>query len=127
MRFIRFSLRRLLIVTALVAVLLYVLLLRPTAVARNFAHKMEVATQTDFESVSRQHFDGMRTDGAILEVKFYPRSWTHVLGCKQLFSINMTRPTNEQNKWLVSVRDFYATPTGVKELRGPVLELRQQR
>src|SRR5215213_10049863 len=127
MGFIRFSLRRLLLLTALVAVALYALFLRPTAVAKRFAHEMEVAAQTNFESVSEQYFQGMRTDGAILEVQLHPRSWNHVLRCKQLFSINMMRPTDKQNRWLVSVHDFYATPTGVNELRGPLLELRQRR
>jgi hypothetical protein len=103
----------------------YVLLLRPTAVAKRFAHEMEVAAQTDFESVSKQHFSGMRTDAASLEVKLRPRSWNDVLRCKQVFHIKMVRPTGKENMWLVSVRDFYASPIGVNELGGPFLEARR--
>ena len=119
MSFIRFSLRRLMILTALVAVLLYVLILRPTAVAKNFAHEMEVAATTDFKSLSQQYFQGMRTDGANLEFQLKPRSATDVLRCRQAFSVNMVRPTGKKD--IASVYDFYATPIGVYELRGPFM------
>ncbi len=125
MRFIRFSLRRLLILTGLVAVLLYVLILRPTAIAKNFAHEMEVAAQTDFKAVSKQYFQGMRTDGASLEITLSPRSVTDVVRGRQQFSINMVRPTGKDA--MVNLHDFYATPIGVNELRGPFVILRRER
>jgi hypothetical protein len=111
----------------LVAVMLYVLILRPTAVAKGFAREMEIAAQTNFESVSKQYFGGMRTDEASLEVALRPRSWADVLRCKQIFHIKMVRPTGKENSWIVSARDFYATPVGVNDLGGPFLESRSWR
>ena len=103
------------------------LIRRPTAVAKKFAQELEVAAQSDFETVSMKYFGGMRTDGAILEVKLSPRSWDDVLLCEQLFSMNMVRPTHMQNEWLVSTQDFYSTPVGVNEIALPRFEVRRVR
>ena len=124
---IRFSLRRLMAVTALVALLIYMLLLRPTAVAKRFARDMEIAAQTDFKSVSKQYFDNMRTDKSSLEGRLRPRNWSDVLGCRQIFHIRVERRTDTENQWLVSQRDFYATPIGVNDLGGPFWETRHAR
>src|SRR5262245_18241275 len=117
----RFSLRRLLVLTGLFGVLLYVLILRPTSLAKSFGHEREVTAQTDFKSVSEQYFNGMRTDEAVLEVKLQPRSWIHVLRCEQPFSVEMMRPTAEGKLWLACECNFYATPFGVNARRGPIL------
>jgi hypothetical protein len=125
MRFLRFSLRRLFVFTALFAVALYVLIFRPAVVAARFAHDVEVAAVADFESVSKQYFGNMRTDQATLEVQLHPRSWNDVLRCRQLFQMRMVRPGGEDNLWIMSVHDFYATPIGVTNLRGPLALVRR--
>jgi hypothetical protein len=125
MRFLRFSLRRLLLFTALVAAALYVLILRPPAVARRFAHELEVAAQGDFESVSRQYFGGMRTDEARLEFELRPRRWRDVLRCRQEFEIRMVRPAGQNDLWLVCRREFAVTPIGAHGRGVPVLIMRQ--
>ena len=120
----RFSLRRLLAGTALVAVTLYVLLVRPTVVAKKYAHEMRSAAQTNFKSVSVQYFENMRTDKATLQVGLSPRTWGDVLRCKQDFQVALVRPTDKKSQWLISRRYFYATPFGVKDQGGPILVLK---
>src|SRR4051812_19576028 len=127
MRFLKFSLRRLLILTGLVAVLLYVLYLRPTAVAKQFIHKIE--TSTDLESVSTQYFAKMRTDGASVEGDLQKRTWIDVVECRQRFAIRMKRaiPNTNDKQFVVANQDLYATPVGVQGVRGPYLEVREIR
>ena len=116
MRLIRFSLRRLLIITALAAVLLYVLYLRPVAIAKQFIHEFE--TSTDLDSVSRQYFRGMNYDKATLESELQKRTWSDVFRCRQNFTITMKRmslniPTSKH--FVFRSRDYYATPIGIQE------------
>ena len=122
---IRFSLRRLLAVTAFVAVMLYVLILRPTAVAKGFALEMKSAAQANFKSVSAQYFGDMPIDKASLEVDMRSRGWRDLLRCRQVFHMRMERPMDKKNQWLISVHDFYATPLGVNSLGGPYLITRR--
>jgi hypothetical protein len=106
---------------ALLAVMLYVLLLRPTAVAKGFAREMKIAAQANFKSISEQYFGGMRPDEASLDADMRRRGWIDVLRCRQVFHIRMERPLGRENQWLISVHDFYATPIGVNDLGGPYL------
>ena len=117
MRIIRFSLRRLLILTGLVAVVLYVLYLRPVALAKQFTHQIE--TSTDLKSVSAQYFNERRTDGASVESTLAKRTWSDVFKCRQRFSVRFKGPANaHDNRIFASCRDFYATTIGVQEMRG---------
>jgi hypothetical protein len=108
-------------VTALVAVMLYVLVLRPPAVARGFAREMSIAATTDLSSVSKRYFQDMRTDSALLEVALSGRSWSDILRCRQRFQMRMMRPSDKKNQWVAAERDFYASPVGVTDLGRPVL------
>jgi hypothetical protein len=66
MRLVRFSLRRLLVVTGLVAVILYVLCLRPTVIAKQVIQ--EVQTVTDLKPLSEKYFSGvLLRDGETLQ------------------------------------------------------------
>jgi hypothetical protein len=127
LRFIRFSLRRLLILTALAAALLYVLILRPVIVAKQFTRQIE--TSTDLESVSRRYFSEMRTDGARIKSDLRKRTWMDVFECRQRFSINMKSaiPNTNDKQFVIANHDLYATPFGVIEGRGPYLEVSEIR
>ena len=113
--------------TALVAVLLYLSLIRPVAVAKQFTHAIE--TSTDLESLSRQYFGKMRADGASVEVDLKKRTWMDVVECRQRFSIRMkcAIPNTDDKQFVVANHDLYATPVGVQEVRGPYLEVRETR
>src|SRR5262245_29983824 len=128
MRVPRFSIRWLLVLTALVAMLLYVLYLRPTVVARNYVQQMQMAAKGDLSGVSRQYFNNMNIEGAKLDARLQPRSWPHVFKCQQLFTINMALPVpGKSGEWIVGVRDYCATPLGVQELGRPYIEARELR
>ena len=107
--------------------LLYVPFLRPVAVAKKFTHEIE--TSTDLKSVSQRYFSNMRTDGASMEGDLQERTWTDVFTCRQKFSVRMKRaiPNTNDKRFLVSNHDFYATPVGIQEMRGPYLEVREIR
>jgi hypothetical protein len=121
MRFIRISLKRLLLLVALVSVLLYVLVLRPVAIAKQFTHKIEV--NTDLESVSDQYFDGMRLDGTSVGGDLEKRTWTDIFKCRQRFSIRMKGPLPNTNgkRFVIAIHDFYSTPLGVQAIPGHYL------
>ena len=88
MRFLRFSLRRLLIVTGLVAVLLYVLILRPTVIAKQFIQ--EVQTSNDVNPILKKYFYGVVRDAEKFEgCNLEPRTWADVFACKQRFTVIM--------------------------------------
>jgi hypothetical protein len=89
MRFLRFSLRRLLILTGLVAVMLYGLYLRPTVIAKQVIQ--EVQTVTDLKRISEKYFDGVLfRDGETLQgCDLEPRMWTDIFACRQRFTIRM--------------------------------------
>jgi hypothetical protein len=111
---IRFSVRSLLALVPLVAVTLYVLYLRPIAVAKAFGRDMQVAARSDFDSVSGKYFGGMLTDGASLECVLEARTWADILRCRQSFSVRMKRPmANNNNQHVVTVHVFSATPISV--------------
>ena len=125
MRIIRFSLQRLLILTALVAVLLYALLLRPVAIAKRFTRQLE--TPTGLESVIAQYFGKkIPMDRVSVESECQKRTWTDIYRCRQRFSIGLKKPKpNTNGKTVLALcRDFYATPIGVQVMpRATVIEL----
>lgn len=115
MRFLRFSIRRLLILTALVAVLLYVLLIRPVAIAKEFAHEIE--TSTDLATLSDKHFGGMDSNGARVDAYLSDRTWANVFKCQQNITITMMHPMpSDRNRLLISKHHYYSTPLGIHEL-----------
>src|SRR5689334_13197949 len=109
MRFLRFSIKRLLILVAVVAVLIYALVLRPTVIAKQMIHEAETAT--DLKAISDRYFDGMDADNARAEGELGQRTWADIFTCRQSFVIRMTRPmpTNKE-QLIVSNHDCYATP-----------------
>jgi hypothetical protein len=108
---------------AVVAVLIYIFILRPTILAKQFAHELEVAAPTDLQLVSEQYFDGMKADGAKLEVKLDSLRWNDWLRCRQMFEVNFVRPPSikKPNYSIVSIQRYYSTPFGVRHLQGPYL------
>lgn len=124
MRFFRFSLRRFLVFTAVVAVALYVLILRPPALAKKFAQDLEGRAQVNFKAVGKKYFGGWPTAGSHLEFELRPRSWRDVLRCRQEFPMRLVGPPDPDNVRLLSVRDFLASPIGVSELDLPLLFVR---
>lgn len=126
MRVLRFSLKRLLILVALIGLLLYVLFLRPTVVAKQFAHKLE--TSADLESVSAEYFDGMDTNGASVHSVLQERTWADLFKCRQDFAISMERAfPNNSKQTLVAIHRYRATPLGVCEEDGSCLEVKEPR
>jgi hypothetical protein len=105
-----------LILTALIASLLYLLLYRPTRLARSFIHKQQTASQIDLQAFSDKYYDGMNADGAEWEMKIYPRQWKDVIACRQYFSISMSQPDPAKNELsLVGIAYLCASPFGVSE------------
>jgi hypothetical protein len=64
MRFLGFSLRRLLILVAIVATLLCFLKTRPVTIAEPFVR--EPLTTADFKPISKKYFHGEQVEGGIL-------------------------------------------------------------
>jgi hypothetical protein len=122
MRFLRFSLRRLLILTALVAVLLYLLTLRPSAVAKQF---IRTRTLSDSELLTRRSFGNQFTDEARTEGVLEARSWEDVLKCRQRFTLKIVKQRITDDQFLVAYFDFYATPIGVQEKYPSVLMVKE--
>src|SRR6476646_4347403 len=124
MRFIRFSLRRLLILTAFVAVLLYLLILRPTAMAKHF---IRTRTLSDSELLTRRSFGNWFTDEATTEGVLEARSWEDVLKCRQRFTLKIAKQRITDDQFLVAYFDLYATPIGVQYMYPFRSYVKQQR
>jgi hypothetical protein len=97
MRFLRFSIKRLLILVAIVAALLYFLKTRPVTNAEQFIH--EVQTATDLRPISEKYFGGERVEGGVLidggtlqGCTLEPRTWTDIVTCRQRFTIIKIAP-----------------------------------
>lgn len=117
----RFTTKRLFALISIVAVSLYVLYVRPTAVAHSFAREVIAASKTDLSSVSREYFQGMRTDEASLKLIWNDRTWTDILRCRRRFTLEMRRPyARTKNELIVCVREFSASPLNVHHLGGPI-------
>ena len=121
MRFLRFSIRRLLIFTALVAIALYVLFIRPMVIAKAFIN--EIKTSTDLESVSKEYFDGMRTDGARIDGELAERTWSDILHFRQDFAITMVRAAGPPSNGQLVCTHQYRASFGIKERGRPVFEV----
>jgi hypothetical protein len=112
MRFVRFSLKRLLLLVTLVAALLYALIIRPVAIAKQCIY--EVQTSTGLKAVAEEYFGGAPLDNARVEADLDTRTWADVLKCRQNFAISVTQPVPSDDKQLiVSHHEFYATPLGI--------------
>jgi hypothetical protein len=127
MRFVRFSLRWLLILAAFVSASLYVFYFRPTAAAKEFCHAVDLEAQSNCESVGNKYFGGMNWGGASLEHRIYSRSWSDFLHCRQRFSLSMAARTLPDGEQLVATRDYYSTLFGVRSAGDPALETREHR
>ena len=127
MRFPRFSIRRLLLLTGLVAVLLYVLFTRPMTLAKSYIYKLQHAAPA--EITKSLDYVSMDTDGAYTEGKLVERSWADVFICRQTFVISLVRPDSEKPR-LEEVENHYctSTPFGVSQQEAYVyLEVREKR
>jgi hypothetical protein len=106
----------------LVAVLLYLLILRPMAVAKQFIHTMEAST--DLGHLTREYFgENIRMDTVSVKGTLQKRTWTDMFSCRQRFNIKLMKPKpNTDGKTVLALRrDFDASPFGVHEMRGPTL------
>ena len=113
MRFLRFSIRRLLLLTGLIAVLLYVLFIRPVTVAKSLVYKLEHAAPTEIS----KYLDNvsMEMDGGHVECGLDERSWEDVFRCRQTFSISVVSPTKRPTIEIVEIHPCYSTPLGVEQ------------
>ena len=124
MRFLRFSIRRLLLLTGLVAVLLYVLFIRPVTIAKSFVYKLEHAAPTEIT----EYLDNvsMDTDGAYVEGVFNERSWADGFRCRQTFAISVVRPDPEiSTAEMIEMHLCTSTPFGVNQ-QEPYLQVREK-
>jgi hypothetical protein len=127
MRWFRFSVRRLLLLTAVVAVLLYCLYLRPPLVAKQYAADLKTVAAANLQSASNEYFDGVPAqDGSTLEISNYARRWRDVWACQQRFTIRLVTPS-QPNQFIVANRDLVATPLGIKDSNKIYLEVREVR
>src|SRR5215813_13544613 len=97
MRFLKFSIRRLLLLTGLVAVLLYFLFIKPATVAKEFIHTVQTA---DTKEISK-YLNNMYGEAAHVEGVLDERSWADVFSFRQEFVILVMRPDPES-----STREF---------------------
>lgn len=128
MRFLRFSIRRLLFLTGLVAVLLYVFYVRPTSLAQQFAVELDAATKSHLKVIGQEYLDKLRSDGRVIELKLHERSWSDVVRGRQLFSVSTV--VESQPEWspttkFFSTRSYQARISGVKEVGQVVFEVRE--
>jgi hypothetical protein len=121
MRFLRFSIKRLFLLTTVVAVVLYLFYLRPSVVARQFAQEIDAATQSHVKEIGQEYFDSLNADGRVVEVNLYPRSWSDILMCRQAFSISIAVSAQPEGK-TVCTRLYRSTAFGVEDVGKPVLE-----
>lgn len=121
MRFLRFSIKRLFLLTTVVAVVLYLFYLRPSVVARQFAHEIDASTQSHVKEIGQEYFESLNADGRVVEVNLYPRSWSDILQCRQAFSISIAVSSQPSGK-TVCTRQYKSTAFGVEDLGRPVLE-----
>jgi hypothetical protein len=122
MRFLRFSLRWLLIITGLVAVLLYVLILRPTVIAKQVIQ--EIQTVTDLKPLSEKYFSGVLIRGreTLQGCDLEPRTTADIFACRQRFIIRMEshwrpsiHPVDYSHEMLTTVYlRCYSTPFRIK-------------
>ena len=126
MRFLRFSIRRLLLLTGIVAVVIYVLFIRPVTVAKDFVYTLEHAAPA--EITKYLDYVNSDTDGAYVEGVLNERTWTDVFTCRQTFVIAVVCPTAIPTEELLDKHDCISTPFGVNQQEKNVyVELREKR
>ena len=119
MRVVRFSIRRLLVLTTLVALVLY-FLVRPSVVARNFAHIIENEAKQNPHQASRDYFGFATTSPVTVATTLHPRTWREVLTGRQRFTLEMITPLeNEKGVFLVDSREYCGTHLGIRETTEP--------
>jgi hypothetical protein len=87
-RFLRFSIRRLLLLTGLIAVLLYLLFIRPVKVANDFVQTVRTADPKEIG----KYLDNMKGESPHVEYALEERSWADVFSFRQTFAISVVRP-----------------------------------
>ena len=110
MRFFGFSIRRLLLLTGLVAVLLYLALIRPVAVAKQF---VLAKRQAAFEHLANHKFAD-EIDKASVEAEMEPRTWKDIAKCQQRFALVVHFERTADNRSWIAYFDNCATPFGVR-------------
>ena len=114
MRFLRFSLRRLMVLVGVVAALLYGLYLRPIAIAEQFVREMETAK--DLAPLSDKYFDGMASRGATVTGYLQDQTWANLVGCRREIALRLERPApSDKNRVLISRHRYYSTPFGIRQ------------
>lgn len=128
MKLLRFSIRRLMIVVGAVAVLLYLLVVRPLAMARAFARNVENAANDDPAAASKKWFQGFRTTNETkFEYELLERKWGHIVTGRQIVEVRLVTPEKERsNSFFVERRRYLATPMGIQEMDGPVVDIRSR-
>lgn len=119
MHVIRFSLRRLLVLTTLVALVLY-FLVRPSVVAKNFARRVENEAKQNPHQASREYFGFATTSPVTVTTMLHPRTWREVLTGRQRFTLEMITPLeNRTDEFLVDLREYCGTHLGIRETTEP--------
>jgi hypothetical protein len=108
MRFLRFSNRQLLLFTGLVAVLLYVLFIRPVTVAKSFVYKLEHTAPTEITKYLGDVDIG--TDGVHVECVLNERSWADIFRCRQTFVVSVVGADPESST-RETVEDHFCSST----------------
>ena len=122
MRFLRFSIRRLLILTGLVAVLLYLLFIRPVTVAKEFVHTVQTADPKEMSKC----LNNMYGEAASVECVLDKRSWADVFSFRQAFVIFVMRPDPESStREEIEGHSCCGTPFGVMQ-QEPLLSVREK-
>jgi hypothetical protein len=125
MRFLRFSLRRLLILVAIVATLLCFLKTRPVTIAEQFVQELQ--TTADLKPISEKYFHGEQVEGGVLidggllqGCKLEPRTWADIFACRQRFTVTMIKtyrlPLEPPfpDRRLTTYYNCYSTPFNTK-------------
>lgn len=129
MKIFRFSLRRLMVLVGVAAAVLYVLVVRPPAMARAFARSVENAANGDAAAASERWFQGLRTTSETkFEYELLPRTWSQVVTGKQVVEVRLVTPETERtSSFFVELRQYSVNPIAVQALYGPVVEIRSRR
>src|SRR5690349_20539671 len=112
MRFLRFSIRRLLLLTGLIAILLFLLLIRPVTLARQFVLKQR---QSEAERVHSMKLAKLDPNETSIKGEMDARTWKDILQCQQRFTVKVSGETYDNRPYVVYF-DYCATPFYVKQV-----------
>lgn len=119
MRYLRFSIRRLLLFVAVVAVLLYFVLLRPNVIAQQFAR----AAQADVGGTNLKYFGGMKSNSeTAVNLEMSRLSVWQLITCRRYFVLQSKTPLLSKaskaltGRTLVGNRQLYATPFRIQKV-----------